>query len=164
MELLLITAGLALLGVAAARFGQDSRELESGAPWHTWRDALALSGPVGVDPAAVLRVEEMRATGARERMLRPRRRTAFARPGAWARIAPRRPGSARRLSASGSGSARLARSSESNSRGGTGDGSPRRREARPRHAAPSPGSGARPELAWSSAVRRPSRGLVRWAR
>jgi hypothetical protein len=72
MELLLIVVGLVLLGLAAARFGQDSREPgEVGAPWHTWRDARALPDPAGLDVEATFRLEELRAVAARERLLRP---------------------------------------------------------------------------------------------
>jgi hypothetical protein len=71
VELLLIVAGLILLGLAAARFGQDSREPEAGAPWHSWRDSRALASPLGVDPEMAFRLGELHATAARERLLRP---------------------------------------------------------------------------------------------
>src|SRR5262245_45313107 len=70
--MLLIVAGLVLLGLAAARFGHDSREPVHGAPWHTWRDSLVLPSPVGVEPEAAWRLDALRASAARERLLHPR--------------------------------------------------------------------------------------------
>src|SRR5438094_10549572 len=71
MELLLIVAGLSLLGLAAVRFGRDSRELDAAGSWHTWRDSCALPDPTGLDLETAYRLGELRATAARERLLRP---------------------------------------------------------------------------------------------
>ena len=81
MELLLIVAGLVLLGLAAVRFGHDSRELGGAGPWHSWREAaarsragasaLALSDPSGLGAEAAFRVDELRLAAARERLLKP---------------------------------------------------------------------------------------------
>jgi hypothetical protein len=86
MELLLIVAGLALLGLAAVRFGHDSRELDGAGPWHSWREvsarsragagALALPDPSGLDIEAAFRVDELRLAAARERLLKPAETTA----------------------------------------------------------------------------------------
>jgi len=81
MDLLLIVAGLALLGLAALRFGQDSRDLEGAAPWHSWRESALRSRagvaspaePLGIDLEAAYRLESLRVTAARERLLRPAR-------------------------------------------------------------------------------------------
>jgi hypothetical protein len=91
MDLLLIVAGLAALGLAARRFGQDSRDLDGAGPWHSWRE-LALRTPVpadplGVDVEATYRVEQLRATGARERLVRPAGRRSRSPAGAGYRSA-----------------------------------------------------------------------------
>src|SRR5262245_8802194 len=78
MELFVIVAGMALLGLAALRYGQDSRDLDGAGPWHTWRD-VARRNPIGASSAAdpvgvelTFRVRELHTTAAREALLRSR--------------------------------------------------------------------------------------------
>ncbi len=55
MLLLLIAGGLAALGLAATRFGEDSRDWSAGGPVHTWRQDGRLAEPraagLGARPA-----------------------------------------------------------------------------------------------------------------
>ena len=76
MELLAIVVGLVLVGVAAARYGRETRDLDATGTWHTWREdalrrGLAGPGPVMADPLGVgletaLRVGELRADASRQ--------------------------------------------------------------------------------------------------
>jgi hypothetical protein len=78
MELVAFVGALAALGVLALCFGADSRDLAGGGPWHNWREAAATRGiavasmvdPSGTGVEASHRVGELRATAARERLLR----------------------------------------------------------------------------------------------